>query len=284
MNNTKHQVVIGDSTNMKELEDESAQLVVTSPPYFNAPFDYEGFYSNYEKYKERMDKSAREIFRVMDEGRIVCIVCDDMLVDGEKFPVVADLSRIFMEAGFDYRDKIIWKKPDGYVRFSRRSGVLLQNPYPMYFYPDNLQETILILQKGKFDYSTISEEVREESKINTDQFQEEGWYKTVWNITNVLPTQGRIEEDVAAFPPEIPRRLIKLFSYKGETVLDPYLGSGTTAKVALNLGRNSAGYEINKNFLSKIKQKLGVNSKDLFNEKTEFTVEVREDSIEYDPP
>jgi site-specific DNA-methyltransferase (adenine-specific) len=61
-----------------------------------------------------------------------------MLIDGEKFPIVADATKIFQEAGFRYRDRIVWKKPEGYLRISRRSGVILQNPYPMYFYPDNL--------------------------------------------------------------------------------------------------------------------------------------------------
>jgi site-specific DNA-methyltransferase (adenine-specific) len=73
---------------------------------------------------------------------------DDMLINGEKFPIVADAIKIFQEAGFRYRDRIIWKKPDGYLRISRRSGVILQNPYPMYFYPDNLLESIIIFQKG----------------------------------------------------------------------------------------------------------------------------------------
>ncbi len=279
-----HIVVCGDSREMEEIEDESVHLVVTSPPYFNAPFDYEGFYEDYDQYKKLMRQSAQEIFRVMEEGRIVCIVCDDMLVDSTKYPVVADLTKIFMEAGFDYRDKIIWKKPEGYVRISRRSGVLLQHPYPMYFYPDNLQETILLLQKGEFDYSRMSEEKRERSKIDTKRFQDERWYLTVWEITNVLPTPGRIEKDVAAYPEEIPKRLITLFSYVGERVLDPFLGSGTTTKMAMELGRKSIGYEINKEFLEKIKEKIGQEQKASESYGNEVDVIEREDYIEYEPP
>jgi len=272
-----HTVVLGDSRDMKEIKDESIQLVVTSPPYFNAPFDYEGFYEDYEQYKKLMKDSAKEIYRVMEEGRIVCIVCDDMLVNSKKYPVVADLTKIFMDAGFDYRDKIIWKKPEGYVRISRRSGVLLQHPYPMYFYPDNLQETILILQKGDFDYSKVSDEKKERSKINIEKFQEEKWFLTVWEITNVLPKKGRIEKDVAAFPGEIPNRLMKLFSYIGDRVLDPFLGSGTTSKVAMDLNRKSIGYEINSRFSDKIKEKLNVGKEDI-----QFIE--RDDSIDYQPP
>ncbi len=123
----------------------------------------------------------------MAQGRAVCIVCDDTLIKGEKYPVVADLTKIYIENGFIYRDRITWIKPEGYIRISRRSGVILQHPYPMYFYPDNTQETILIFQNGKFDYKSIPEEVKELSKIEISEYQKEKWYLTTWNITNVLP-------------------------------------------------------------------------------------------------
>jgi len=104
---------------------------------------------------------------------------DDILVKGEKFPIVADATRIFVDAGFKYRDRIVWKKPDGYLRISRRSGVMLQNPYPMYFYPDNLLERIIIFQKGKFNYRSISKEIREASKINVKEFNDKKWFSTL---------------------------------------------------------------------------------------------------------
>jgi DNA modification methylase len=93
------------------------------------------------------------------------------------------------------KGKIIWRKPEGYIRISRRSGVLLQNPYPMYYYPDNLLEVILVFQKmppleptnGKISY-------------NHD----------IWEITNVLPLKGRLESDIAAFPDDLPKKLIKI--------------------------------------------------------------------------
>lgn len=140
---------------MQELSHSSIQLVVTSPPYFNAPFDYKDLFASYDEFLDLIRASAKEVYRVLEEGRIACINCDDMLVDGERYPIVADITRIYMETGFRYRDKIIWRKPEGYIRISRRSGVLLQHPYPMYFYPDNLQESILIFQKGKFNYKSI---------------------------------------------------------------------------------------------------------------------------------
>ena len=272
---------------MKELRDESIHLVVTSPPYFNAPFDYPGFFKSYKEFLALLKGVAKELKRVVAKGRICCFVVDDMLVDGEKFPVVADITKIMMKAGFRYRDRIVWIKPKGYVRISRRSGVILQHPYPMYFYPDNLQESILIFQKGKFDYSNIKNlppEILEASKIDKKEFNQleialtvwddiEGERKAIpdtWRVTNVLPMKGRLEEGVAAFPDEIARRLIKLFTFVGENVLDPFAGSGTTLKVAKDLRRNSYGYEIDLELKSVIAKKLGHNQTTLSDDKVEF--------------
>jgi len=241
---------------MEEISDNSVHLMVTSPPYFNAPFDYKGLFKNYEQYLGVLRKFAEETYRVIQEGRIAVLNIDDMLINSEKFPIVADATRIFLEACFRYRDRIIWKKPDGYLRISRRSGVILQNPYPMYFYPDNLLESIIIFQKGKFNYHSISKEIREASKIDKKEFSDNKWYMTLWAMNNVMPG-SLLEKDIAAFPEELPYRAIKLFSYKDETILDPFAGSGTTMKVARNLRRNSIGIEIKKSLASIIKKKLG---------------------------
>ncbi|MCX7612277.1 MAG: site-specific DNA-methyltransferase [Ignavibacterium sp.] len=241
---------------MVEIPDESVHLMVTSPPYFNAPFDYKDLFNSYEQYLGVLNKVAKEIYRVLKEGRIAVLNIDDMLVNGEKFPIVADAIKIFQNAGFRYRDRIIWKKPDGYLRISKRSGVLLQNPYPMYYYPDNLLESIIIFQKGKFDYKSIPKEIKEASKIDIKEFSDNKWYMTLWEMVNVLPGSV-LEKDVAAYPEELPYRIIKLFSYKGETVLDPFVGSGTTMKVARQLGRNSIGIEIKKSLVPIILKKLG---------------------------
>lgn len=242
--------------NMEEISDGSVHLTVTSPPYFNAPFDYKGLFKNYAQYLGVLHKVAKELFRVLAEGRIFVLNIDDMLIDGEKFPIVADATKIFLEAGFRYRDRIVWKKPEGYLRISRRSGVMLQNPYPMYFYPDNLLESIIIFQKGKFDYKSVPKEVREKSKVNLKEFQDKKWFMTLWEMKNVMPNQT-LEKDIAAFPEELPYRAIKLFSYAGEIVLDPFAGSGTTMKIARQLGRSSIGIEIKKSLIPIIKKKIG---------------------------
>lgn len=253
---THHRLIIGNCMEMKEIPDGSVHLAVTSPPYFNAPFDYKNLFKSYGQFLGVLRKVAKEAFRVLAEGRIFVLNIDDMLVNGDKFPIVADATKIFLEAGFRYRDRIIWKKPDGYLRISRRSGVILQNPYPMYFYPDNLLESIIIFQKGKFDYKSISKEIREKSKIDKKEFQDKKWFMTLWEMNNVMPGSP-LEKNIAAFPEELPYRIIKLFSYVGETVLDPFVGSGTTMKVARQLGRNSIGIEIKKSLIPTIKKKLG---------------------------
>ncbi len=262
-------ILFGDIRKMtsKEVADGEVALIVTSPPYYNAPFDYPGLYSSYEEYLDLLRAFASQSKRVLGAGRICAIVTDDMLVKeedtgrGKKYPIVADTTEVFVREGFSYRDKITWVKPAGYTRISRRSGVVLQHPYPMYFYPDNIQESILLFQNGEFDYGhmkSLSPEAVESSKIDTARLNSEGWTMSVWNITNVLPMSGRVEEGVAAFPDEIPSRLIKLFTYAGETVFDPFLGSGTTLKVARELGRKGIGYELDLELKDVIKKKLGL--------------------------
>jgi DNA modification methylase len=260
-------VFFGDLRKMetKEIADGEVSLIVTSPPYYNAPFDYPDLFPDYDDYLNLIRSFAAQSKRVLGKGRICAIVTDDMLVKegnssrGRKYPLVADTTRIFLDEGFVYRDKITWVKPAGYTRISRRSGVVLQHPYPMYFYPDNIQESILLFQNGEFDYTHLKDAPRgilESSKIDTAQLNKERWNLTVWNITNVLPMPGRAEEGIAAFPDEIPRRLIKLFTLIGETVFDPFAGSGTTLKVAKELGRKGIGYEIDLELKEVIKKKL----------------------------
>src|SRR3989442_13535679 len=219
---------------LREVAECDVSLIVSPPPYIKATFDYPDLFPSYEYYLGLSRSFASQSRRVLGRRRICAIVTDNMLVKeksgtrGRKYPLVADTTRIFLDEGFLYRDKITWVKPGGYTRISRRSGVVLQHPYPMYFYPDNIQESILLFQNGEFDYGHLKaapKGVLESSKIDTIKLNKERWNLTVWNITNVLPMPGRVEEGIAAFPEEIPRRLIKLFTIVGETVFDPFVGS-----------------------------------------------------------
>ena len=264
-------IIFGDARDMHELNDESIQLVVTSPPYYNAPFDFPGLFKDYDEYLRLIEDVGREIYRVLEKGRIACFIIQDVRIEGELYPIVADIIRIMKKIGFRYRDKIIWKKPEGYIRISRRSGVLIQHPYPMYFYPDNIYEEIIIFQKGKFDYSRIKNSIKERSKINLNKFQREKWYLSVWEITNVLPSD-KISKYTAAFPEELVERLIMLYSYVGETVLDPFLGTGTTAVVARRLNRNCIGYEIDLELKPIIEERLANKTLQDFNKKVEIII------------
>jgi site-specific DNA-methyltransferase (adenine-specific) len=254
---TTHTLIIGDCQDMREIADNSIQLVIHSPPYFSAPHDYPNVFASYKVYLDLLRCVAKELWRVVAEGRIVVLIIDDMLVVGIKYPIVADATRIYQAAGFRYRDRIIWKKPDGYVTRSRRSGVLVQNPYPMYYYPDNLLESILVFQKGTFDYRSVPEQIRQRSgrQLTAYLAKNRKWHLNLWEITNVLPN-SKLEKGIAAFPNELADRLIRLYSYVGDTVLDCFAGSATVMKAALELERNSIGIEIDMNLLPTIKQKI----------------------------
>ncbi|GAB6183114.1 site-specific DNA-methyltransferase [Thermodesulfovibrio hydrogeniphilus] len=271
----KNLIIFGDCRFMEELPDSSVHLVVTSPPYFNAPFDYPDLFKNYEDFLSLIKSLAIQLRRVLAPGRIACSVTQDVRVKGKLYPITSDIMRIFCNEGFIYRDKIIWKKPEGYIRISRRSGVLIQHPYPMYFYPDNIYEEILIFQNGYYKYP---KKIDLDSKIDINEFNKKKWYLSVWEIVNVLPNQNSLEKGIAAFPEEIPYRLIKLYSYKGETVLDPFAGSGTTLKMAIKLGRRAVGYEIDLDLLEVIKKKLGIGEERLFKEEN-FEIIIREDAL-----
>ena len=102
---TSHTLIIGDCRDMSEIADNSIQLTVQSPPYFLAPHDTPNMFTNYEAYLELLRDVAKELWRVVAEGRIVVLVIDDMLVDGVKYSIVADATRIYQAAGFRYRDQ-----------------------------------------------------------------------------------------------------------------------------------------------------------------------------------
>jgi len=240
---------------MKEVEDNSVGLVLTSPPYYNAPFDFPDLFPSYADYLSLLNGVGKEIFRVLEEGRVAVFVTADVRIHGELYPIVANLIKIMQSLGFKYQERIIWKKPEGYIRISRRSGVLIQHPYPLYYYPDNVYEDILVFKKpGKFIPRN-----KEESKIDVNKFQREKWYLSVWEITNVLPN-NKYSKYTAPFPEELARRIITLYSYVGDTVLDPFAGTGTTLKVANELKRNAIGYEIDLELKDIILERIGVNT------------------------
>jgi site-specific DNA-methyltransferase (adenine-specific)/site-specific DNA-methyltransferase (cytosine-N4-specific) len=274
-------IIFGNSENMKEINSGTVHLVVTSPPYYNAPFDFPNLYNSYEEFLRTIEKVGKEIFRVLQNGRMACFVTQDVRINGKLYPIVSDLTRIMQDIGFEYQERIIWRKPEGYIRISRRSGVIIQHPYPMYYFPDNIYEDIIIFKKpGKFEKNILPDEIKQKSKIDLKKFQEEKWYLSVWDIKNVLPSE-KWSKYTAAFPEELVERIITLYSYYGETVLEPFLSTGTTCIVAKRLGRNFIGYEIDLELKDVIEERIGIKNLQLteylgLQEKIEIVV--REDA------
>ncbi|VVB65826.1 Modification methylase MjaI [Candidatus Gugararchaeum adminiculabundum] len=267
----KNKIVIGDARNMRELEGESIQLVVTSPPYFNVK-NYGkvdgniGSINNYFEYLRAVERVFEECFRVLEPGRFACVNISDIISGGRKFPIPAHYVYLLERMGFDYRDDIIWKKPSGVGAgvcaggAAKRFGVFIQHPYPMYYFPNNIYEHVLIFRKGKFDYKSVSDARKHRDKIDIETAKRY-WNCDIWELVPEIKNQYTADTHPAMFPEKLPENLIRLFTYRGETVLDPFLGSGTTMKAAWGLGRRSVGYEINEAYLPLIKRKVGFSNK-----------------------
>jgi len=279
-------IIIGDSRRMEEVEDESVQLIVTSPPYWsikNYGVDNQiGYGQSLHEYLKDLYRVWKESYRVLEPGRRLVINIGDQFARSVIYgrykilPLHAEIILQCEDIGFDYMGSIIWQKK---TTMNTTGGANVMGSYP---YPPNGMveidyEHILIFKKpGKV--RKIPKEIKEKSKLTKEEWKE--FFLGHWYFGGV-----RQVEHQAMFPEELPYRIIKMFSFVGETILDPFLGSGTTAKVALSLKRNVIGYEINEEFLKIIEKKLGLNN-GLFGKNVEI-LKVREsrivEDIEYIP-
>ena len=264
-------IIIGDSRKMVEVKDNSIQLVVTSPPYWSIKNygvgNQIGYGQNLHEYLKDLYRVWKECFRVLKPGRRLCINIGDQFARSiiygryKVIPLHAELIAQCEDIGFDYMGSIIWQKK---TTMNTTGGANVMGSYP---YPPNGMieidyEHILIFKKpGESD--TIPKEIKKESKLTKEEWKE--YFYGHWYFGG-----ARQIDHQAMFPDELPRRLIKMFTFVGETVLDPFLGSGTTAKVALELNRNAIGYEINEKFLEVIKKKVKVDDLDMLNKKIEI--------------
>ena len=264
-----HKIIFGNSQYMREIEDNAVQLVVTSPPYFNVK-DYGparnniGAINSYKEYLGAVRKVFQECHRVLEDGRYCCVNVSDIISEKHKYPIPAHYVAMMEDLGFTYRDDIIWKKPKGVGAngsggAAKRFGVFMQNPYPMYYYPNNIYEHILVFRKGNFDFKRITAKKTTKARIDLTQARE---YLDcdVWDFAP-QKSAGGIRHP-AMFPDILPETLIKLYTYRDETVLDPFLGSGTTMKVAKAMDRSSIGYEINLSYLPVMQRKIGFSDND----------------------
>lgn len=260
----KHLVVVGDSKQLTEVENDSIHLVVTSPPYFNVK-DYGceniGSINEFHEYLQEMQLVFNECFRVLQNGRYLCVNISDIISNDAKYPIPAHFVLLLQRSGFEYREDIIWRKPSG-LGSSKRFGLLVQHPYPMYYYPNNVFEHILVFRKGKFDYKKLTLEDKQNAAIDLGEAKRR-WQSDVWDFNTETKNQHNKDSHPAMFPEELPEAFIKLYTYPGETVLDPFLGSGTTTKVGALLERQTVGYEINEAYLPLIRRKSGIAPLDL---------------------
>jgi DNA modification methylase len=278
---TKHVVVIGDSSKMPELENQSIHLVVTSPPYWNLK-DYGTSNqigqsnSSYSSYLENLFRVFKECVRVLiPDGKLVINIMPIFLT-GKQSPfkrrvtrtVLTDLESFFADLGNMYFHSLyIWDKRK-IVRFSSFGSY----PYPGNLFSTFPYEWIIVFAKSG-RRPPVPEKIKEESKISQKEWAE----FCVNSIWEMQPASAKIEQHPAPFPEELPRRIIKLYSFVGDTVLDPFLGSGTTIKVAKELGRNSIGYENNPGYLEVIKRKIGYGEQKLTGSVPEYSIIIRSD-------
>jgi site-specific DNA-methyltransferase (adenine-specific) len=270
---TNHKIIIGDSRNMSELKDNSIDIVITSPPYWQIK-DYGnlkqiGFYDSYEEYINNLNQVWSECYRVLNNGCRMCINIGDQFARAKTYgrykiiPIRTEIIKFCESIGFDYMGAIIWQKITT-MKTSGGASVMGSYPFPRNGHIAIDYEFILLFKKLGEDKRKISKEIKEKSKLTNEEWRK--YFKGHWNFAGEKQNNGHC----AVFPEELPKRLIKMFSFVGENVLDPFLGSGTTSKVARELKRNSIGYEINKEFLPIIREKIEDNS--LFNQ---------EDNIEF---
>jgi modification methylase len=262
---TKHKVIIGDSRKMTDLAEQSVQLVITSPPYWQLK-DYGnggqiGFDDSYEDYINNLNLVWNECHRVLEDGCRLCINIGDQFARSVYYgrykiiPIRTEIIKFCETIGFDYMGAIIWQKV---TTCNTTGGATIMGSFP---HPRNgiikIDYEFILIFKKPGTSKKVSESVKEKSKMTTEEWNQ--FFAGHWNIPG-----EKQNGHLAMFPEEIPRRLIKMFSFVGDTVLDPFLGSGTTCLAARNLERNSAGYEINPDFISIINDKLGVKDKNFF--------------------
>lgn len=277
---TQHKIVFGDSRRMSQIADKSVQLIITSPPYWQlkdyGTDDQIGFNNSYEEYINNLNLVWKECDRVLAPGCRLCINIGDQFARSVYYgrykviPIRTEIIRFCETLGMDYMGAIIWQKTTT-MNTSGGGAIMGSFPYPRNGILKMDYEFILLFKKlGTPPKPTM--EQKEKSEISKEEWNQ--YFSSHWNFNGV-----KQYEHIAMFPEELPKRLIKMFSFVGETVLDPFAGSGTTSLAAKNLGRNSIGYEINRDFKTVIEEKIGGNQPSLFDEKysVSFVEDKRED-------
>jgi modification methylase len=255
-------IIIGDSRTMPEIEAQSVDLVVTSPPYWHIK-DYGvpgqvGYGQTLHQYLTDLFHTWRECFRLLRPGSRLCINIGDQFARSAVYgrykviPLHAEFISQCETIGFDFMGSIIWQKK---TTMNTTGGAVVMGSYP---YPPNgiveIDYEFILIFKKPGESKKVLKEVKEASKLSKEEWKE--FFYGHWHFGGAKQLGHE-----AMFPEELPRRLIRMFTFHDDTVLDPFLGSGTTVKVALELGRNGVGYEINAGFSRLIVEKIGLKDK-----------------------
>ena len=256
---------------MSELKDKSVDLIITSPPYWQLK-DYGtenqiGYNDSYEEYINNLNLVWNESYRVLNNGCRLCVNIGDQFARAVYYgrykviPIRTEIIKFCEAIGFDYMGAVIWQKK---TTSNTTGGASLMGSYPT---PRNgilsIDYEFILLFKKLGNPTRPSKEIKEQSKMTKEEWKT--YFAGHWNFSG-----AKQDGHIAMFPEELPKRLIKMFSFVGDTVLDPFLGSGTTSLAAKKLNRNSVGYEMNLEFIPFIKRKLEINQNDIFNSNYEF--------------
>jgi modification methylase len=267
MDTTVHRLINGDARQLSYIDDASVHLVVTSPPYWNLKRynenpDQLGHIQDYEAFLFELEKVWHHIYRVLvPGGRLVCVVGDVCVARRDfgrhlVFPLHADICVICRRIGFDNLNPIIWHKIANASYEVENGSKFLGKPYEPNAIIKNDMEFILMQRKpGGYRKPTLRQ--RDASRIEKETFNR--WFQQIWNIPG-----ASTKNHPAPYPLELATRLVRMFSFTGDTVLDPFCGSGTTMVAALRTGRNSIGIEIDPEYCRMGARYLKAETADLF--------------------
>jgi modification methylase len=266
---TTHKLIRADARDISFLGDETVHLVVTSPPYWNLKQYNEsegqlGNLADYEEFLAELRKVWREVFRLLvPGGRLVCVV-GDVCLSRRKYgrhvvmPLHADIMVQCRKIGFDNLNPIIWHKIANANYEVTRSSNFLGKPYEPNAIIKNDIEFIL-MQRKPGGYRKPSEQQRELSKIGKTEYSE--WFRQIWTLTG-----ASTKHHPAPYPVDLAYRLIRMFSFWHDTVLDPFCGTGTSILAAMKSERNSIGLEIDEAYWEMAAERLRNQTQSLFSE------------------
>lgn len=261
-NATRHRLRKGDARDLSWIPDGSVHLVVTSPPYWTlkeyvASSGQMGAIADYETFLDELDKVWAECFRVLAPGGRVCCVVGDVCLPrklaGRHYvmPLHADIQVRSREIGFDCLTPILWHKiANGVTEAAGNGAGFYGKPYQPGAVVKNDIEYILFLRKGGA-YRQPSRQQKALSMLTKSEMQ--AWWRSIW--TDVKGASTRAGHP-APYPAALAERLIRMFSFAGDTVLDPFAGTGSTTVAAIEVGRNSIGNEIEPSYLKMARQRV----------------------------